>query len=74
VRLSSGVFNHRLYGTVAGHVEKVQPRGRPGPAGQRCFTVQASLDGCALPLPLGSSCKAEIVLGKKLIYRMILEH
>jgi hypothetical protein len=74
VRVSSGVYKQRLHGTVTGRVEKVAPCGQVGSAGQRCFLAQVALDGCSLPLPLGSSCKGDVVLGKKLIYRMILEH
>jgi hypothetical protein len=74
VRVSSGVFNQRLHGTVTGQVEKVSPQGQAGASSQRCFLVQVALEGCPLPLPLGSSCKGDVVLGRKLIYRMILEH
>lgn len=74
VRLFSTMYNHRLHGHVEARIERIEPWGEPAPDGGRRYTVVASITDAPFPLPLGSSVKAEIVVGRKVVYRIILEH
>jgi hypothetical protein len=74
VRLFSNVFNQRLYGTAQAVIERIEPWGEAGPDGQRRFVAVAAVADAPFALPLGSTCRAEIVVGRKLVYRIILEH
>jgi hypothetical protein len=74
VRLRSTVHNHRLHGTAEGRIERLEPLGEPGPKGERRFHAIAAITTTPFPLPLGSSCRGEIIVGRKLVYRIILEH
>lgn len=74
VRLRSSVHNHRLHGTAVGKIERLEPLGEPGAKGERHFHAIAAITESPFPLPLGSSCRGEIIVGRKLVYRIILEH
>jgi hypothetical protein len=74
VRLFSNVYNHRLHGTANGIVERIEPWPRRGEEGRRRYTVVASVHAAPFDPPLGSGCHGEIVVGRKLVYRIILEH
>lgn len=74
VRLQSQVHNHRLHGIAEARIERLEPWGRPGPNGERQFRALAAITQAPFVLPLGSSFQAEVVVGRKLVYRIILEH
>jgi hypothetical protein len=74
VRLSSNLYNERVHGKFSAVVERIDPMAEPGPDGKRRFQVLAVLERSDRPLLLGSGLKAEILLGPKPVYRIILEH
>jgi len=74
VRLSSSVYNPRNFGHAEATIERLEPLGENTPSGERRFHAVAPITQAPFALPLGSSFQAEIVVGKKLIYRIILEH
>lgn len=74
VHLYSNVYNHRLYGCAEARIERLEPWGVAAVDGSRRFRAVAPVTHAPFPLPLGSTCKAEIVIGRKLVYRIILEH
>lgn len=74
VRLFSTMHDHRLHGHAEALVERIEPWGEPGPDRVRRFVVVAPVTDAPFPLALGSTFKAEVVLGRKVIYRIILEH
>jgi hypothetical protein len=74
VRLSSNLYNERVHGTFSAVVERIEPMAEAGRDGKRRFHVLAVLEASDRPLLLGSGLKAEIVLGRKPVYRIILEH
>jgi hypothetical protein len=73
VRVYGATRNHRLEGPVEAVLERVEPWGESRGTGRR-YHVVAAIPESAQRLGLGSSCKAEIVVGKKPVYRIILEH
>ncbi|HZT80179.1 MAG TPA: HlyD family efflux transporter periplasmic adaptor subunit [Gemmataceae bacterium] len=74
VRLASTMYNHRLHGHAAARLERVEPWGEAGPDGRRRFQAVAAVTDSPFPLRLGSSVRAEVVVGRKPVYRIILEH
>ncbi|GIW81779.1 MAG: hypothetical protein KatS3mg105_3586 [Gemmatales bacterium] len=74
VRLRSRMFNHRVYGEAEAKVEQLEPLGEECEPGKRRFFVVAPILRSPFPLVLGSSFDAEIVVGRKSVYRVILEH
>ena len=74
VRIYSNVFNHRHHGRAEARIERLEPWGEPTANGERHFHALAPITRAPYVLPLGSSFKAEIVVGRKLVYRIILEH
>ncbi len=74
VRLRSAVHNHRVHGNAEARIERLEPYGDAGVNGTRRFHALAPVTAAPFPLPLGSSFHAEIVVGRKLVYRVILEH
>lgn len=74
VRICSGVFNQRLFGVATGKIERVAPLANVDGNGKRHFQVQAVVTQAPFAMPLGSTVKAEIVVGRKTVYRIILEH
>jgi hypothetical protein len=74
VRLASTTHNHRLHGRAEARIERVEPWGEPRPDGTRRYTIIAPFTEAPFPVRLGSSVQAEIVVGRKLAYRIILEH
>lgn len=73
VRLYSTMYNHRLHGIGEGRIERLEPWGEAAADGRRRFRAVAAVTQAPFPLPLGSSFKAEIVVGRKPVYRIILE-
>lgn len=73
VRLYSNMYNSRLHGFATAQVERLEPWGEALPGGRRCFYAVAPLLDTPVPLPMGSTFKAEIVVGRKSVYRIILE-
>jgi hypothetical protein len=73
VTLYSAMHNHRVYGCAEATVERLEPMG-DGPEGKRHFHAVARITRSPFSMSLGSSCKAEVVVGKKRVYRIILEH
>jgi hypothetical protein len=74
VRLYSTMYNHRLYGLAEARLERLEPWGEMSAGGRRQFRAVAAVTEVPFPVKLGSSFKAEIVTGRKAVYRLILEH
>jgi hypothetical protein len=74
VRLYSTVFNHRLFGCAEAQLAQLEPWARPNGQDTRVMKARAPIVQAPYDLPLGSTFKAEIVVGPKLVYRIILEH
>jgi hypothetical protein len=74
VRLYSPMYNQRLHGWAEARIERLEPHGEVMANGERHFHVWAAVTHSPFPLRLGSSCKADIVVGRKPVYRIILEH
>lgn len=70
VRLQSAVHNHRLHGTAAARIERLEP----AVDGSHHLHADAVITAAPFSLPLGSSVKAEVIIGRKPVYRIILEH
>lgn len=73
VRLQSGVHNHRLHGAAEARIDRLEPAAAATPNGRR-FHALAPVTAASFALPLGSSFQAEVVVGDKRVYRVILEH
>ena len=73
VRLVSTMYNQRLHGHAEGVVEKVEPLAEAAENGERRFRIQVKITHAPFELHHGMSVKAEIVLGHKRVYRIILE-
>ncbi len=73
VRLYSTMYNHRLHGHATAWIERLEPVGKLGADGKRHFHAQATITQAPFVLPLGSSFQAEIVVGRKTVYRIIVE-
>ena len=73
VRLYSSMYNQRLHGHAEGVIERLEPQGEPVPGGERRFRAIAAVKSAPFTLRPGSSVKAEIVVGRKQVYRIILE-
>jgi hypothetical protein len=74
VRLTSNVYNPRLYGHAEAVIERLEPLGEPAGEGERHFHALAPITAAPFVLPLGSGFQAEIVTGRKQVYRIIVEH
>jgi hypothetical protein len=74
VRLFSALHAHRLHGHAEARIERIEPWAEATPEGGRRFVVHAPVTAAPFPLSLGSSVKAEIIVGHKVVYRIILEH
>jgi hypothetical protein len=72
-RIYSTMFNHRLHGRAEAKIDKLEPLGEPGPNGEHRFRARAAVTHSPFPLQPGSTCKAEIVVGRKQVYRIILD-
>lgn len=73
VCLYSAVYNHRLHGRAEAVIERIEPWAIPGADGSRRFRIHAPITKAPFQLPLGSSFKAEVLVGRKPVYRIILE-
>jgi hypothetical protein len=73
VRLDSTMYSQRLHGHAQGKIERIEPLGEAGPAGERRFRAVAEITHSPFVLRAGSSFRAEIVIGRKQVYRIILE-
>lgn len=74
VRLRSNLYNERIHGQFDAVIERIEPLGQVGEHGKRYFRVIAVVKETPARLLLGSGVKAEIVIGKKRVWRIILEH
>lgn len=74
VRLRSAVHNHRLHGAAEARIDRLEPCGEAAGNEGRRFHATAAVTSVPYPLPLGSSFQAEVVVGRKRVYRVILEH
>jgi hypothetical protein len=74
VRLISAMYNHRLHGHAEGIVERVEPWGNAAIDSGRRYTVIVPVKDAPFSLALGSSVRGEIVVGRKVVFRIILEH
>lgn len=74
VRLYSAMYPHRLYGHAKGIIETVEPVAEPDEKGRSQVRARARVVAAPFPLKLGSHVQGEIVVGRKPIYRIILEH
>lgn len=73
VRLASTMYNPRLHGHAEAVLERLDPMGELTAAGDRRFHAVARITHAPFRLPLGSTFKAEVVVGRKAVYRIILE-
>jgi hypothetical protein len=73
VRLSSLMYSQRLYGQAEARIERVEPAAEVVPGGARVLRAEAVVTRSPFPLKLGSGFKAEVVVGRKAVYRIILE-
>jgi hypothetical protein len=73
VRLYSTMHNHRLHGHAEGKIDRLEPLGEAGANGDRHFRARTVMTQTPFPLRPGSTVKAEIVIGRKQVYRIILE-
>ena len=73
VRIYSTMYNQRLHGHAEGRIERLEPLGEPAASGERRFRAMAAVSATPFTLRVGSSFKAEIVVGRKQVYRIILE-
>ena len=74
VRISSNSYNSRLFGHATARIDQLEPLGEGITGGERVFHALAAVTQAPFALPLGSSFQAEILAGKKPVYRIILEH
>lgn len=74
VRLYSAMHHQHLDGGAEAQIERLEPWGKPAADGERHFHALAPITRAPDFLPLGSSFKAEIVVGRKTVYRIILDH
>jgi hypothetical protein len=74
VRFRSAMYPHRLHGEARGTIERLEPMATPGPDGSRMFIAWARISDSPFDLKLGASVKAEVVVGRKRLVRIILEH
>ncbi len=74
VRLASALHNPRLAGHAEAKIERLEPWGERGPDEGRRFHALAPITKAPFTMPLGSSFHAEISIGRKPVYRVILEH
>lgn len=74
VRIYSTMYNPRLHGHAAARIDHLEPCGEESGTGQRRFRATATVTDAPFDLWLGSSFKGEVVLGKKRVYRIILEN
>jgi hypothetical protein len=74
VRLRSAVHSHRLHGEAEARIERLEPWGAPADNGACRFHALAPVTAAPFALPIGSSFHAEVVIGRKRVYRIILEH
>lgn len=74
VRLQSSVYHSRLHGVAEGKLLSIDPLAESHPDGKRYFHAIAAVQQSPFPLRLGSSVSAKIVIGRKSVYQIILEH
>ena len=74
LHVSSTLYNERIHGKFSAIIERIEPMAVAGEDGKRHYMILAVLHDPPGPLLLGSGLKAEIVLGRKRVYRIILEH
>lgn len=74
VRIRSAVHSHRLHGHAEAKIDRLEPSGETGPDGERRFHALAPITSAPFVPPIGSSFQAEVVVGRKPVYRIILEH
>jgi hypothetical protein len=73
VRIYSTMYNQRLHGHANGHIERLEPLAEPIAGGERHVRAVAAITAAPFTLRVGSSFKAEVVIGRKQVYRIILE-
>ncbi len=73
LRLYSSMYNQRLHGHAEAVIERLEPLGEAGPGGERRFRAIAKVTESPYALRPGSSFRGEIVIGRKPVYRVILE-
>lgn len=74
VRLFSNMYPHRSHGTAKGIIEHLEPTGVEGANGRRLFHAWVRVIESPFPLKLGSSVRAEVIVGRKRTFQIILEH
>lgn len=73
IRLYSSMYNQRLHGHAEGVIDRLEPHGEVGSGGERHFRAVARVTVSPVALRPGSSFRGEIVVGRKPVYRVILE-
>lgn len=73
VRVYPHMYNQRLHGHADARIDRLEPLGEPSANGERFLTAVATITQTPFTLKLGSGCKTEIIVGRKRVYRLILE-
>ncbi len=74
VRLYSNMYNARLHGKAEGVVRWIHPWISESGTDGRHIRVQIEMTQSPFPLRLGAGVVAKVVVGRKPVYRIILEH
>ncbi len=74
VRITSNMYPQRSHGFAKGIIERIEPMGVEGPNGSRKFYAWVKVTESPFELKLGSSVKADVIVGRKKTYQIILEH
>jgi hypothetical protein len=74
VRLSGPLYPRRVYGTAEATIERLEPGAVPGPDGGRRFRAWAAVTGNGPDWRAGATVTAEVLVGRKPTWRVILEH
>jgi hypothetical protein len=74
VRVKSNVHHHRMRGCAEARIDRLEPCGEATADGPRRFRATARITAAPFVLPIGSGFQAEVIVGKKRVYRIILEH
>jgi hypothetical protein len=74
VRLQSNMHTYRAFGHATGKIDRLEPMGEAGNNGNRRFHAWVRVESSPFPMLIGGSVKAEVIVGQKRTYQIILEH
>ncbi len=73
VRIYSQVFNRRLHGSAQAELRSLSPLAEEDSDGKRQFRAVADVNETPFPLRLGSTVQVQVIIGRRPVYRLILE-